>query len=368
MEKPIVVPVHNLGAGGNTPPYWERPPHGLGHPHAMFNAYFLREHYRRDDVGESLVAWVDSGGFLYIRDKTRLLAGRHGRRQARIESLPEPGEALVEAVLKRQEAFGAHVAFTLDYPLHGADGSEVLKRLRITALNAALAYQLRRRSSMLLMVVLQYRNRMELSTLLSLLKEFLRDYASMRLEDVDGFAIGGLVPYRGNLSYLVARVLEARLSLPRGTWIHVLGVASPVNIPLLYAAGADSLDSKTYIIAAAKRLWYTPLHLYMRGWPARIEVRSGARLPLEGCKCIACSRAGSPDDLRRDTRLLALHNLHVTLEAARAAREKTLEVLDGLAARNPRAARAARLVTRLLEKVRIMRVEEGVLVGAAGPL
>ncbi len=37
---PVPVLVHNLGAGGNTPPFWLPRPHGLGWGHALFNAYF----------------------------------------------------------------------------------------------------------------------------------------------------------------------------------------------------------------------------------------------------------------------------------------------------------------------------------------
>ncbi len=368
MERPVVVPVHNLGAGGNTPPYWEGPPRGLGYPHAMFNAYFLREHHRREQVSHRLVAWVDSGGFLYIRDKTRMLAGNHGRARGG-STPPEPGPELVETVLKRQEGFGAHVAFTLDYPLHGAIGGEVLRRLRITAINAALAYQLRRRRSMRLLIVLQYRDRGELGLLLSMLEAALREYAGLRLDEVDGFAVGGLVPYRSNLVYLAERVVEARLHLPRGSWIHVLGVASPINIPLLYAAGADSLDSKTYIIAAAKRLWYTPLKLYLQGWPARIEV-GRKPLPLEECGCVACSKVDGVEELRENTRLLALHNLHVTLEAARLASEEPVEALRRLAARSTRLAKAARLVLDALWSGKLDNRVSGreEVAGAAGPL
>ncbi|WP_244403887.1 hypothetical protein [Pyrolobus fumarii] len=343
--RPVIVPVHNLGAGGNTPPYWRPPPEGLGHHHAMVNAYFLRPHHRKDThLDPSVTAWVDSGGFLYIRDKTRLLAGRHGAGRGP-RSPGEPGEELVEAILRRQEGFGADYAFTLDYPLHGAMDGEVLNRLRVTARNAALAYQLRTRRSMKLLIVLHYRDASELRALLEMLAVELRERAGLRLDEVDGFAVGGLVPHRGNPAYITERLLEARSALPRGAWLHVLGVASPVNIPLLYAAGGDSMDSKTFIIAAAKRLWYTPPEHYLAGrLPARIEARGSRLKPSEYCTCPACTRFDTLDEMRWDTKALALHNLHVTLEAARLAAQDTINMLKRLAKNNPR-------ITRAVEKL-----------------
>ena len=338
VGRPLVVPVHNLGAGGNQPPHWEPPPHGLSWPHVMVNAYFLRRHHRKEShLSPRVVAWVDSGGFLYIRDKTRELAGRHGTgRGAREPDRSPEDEGLVEEVLRRQEGFGADYAFTLDYPLHGADG-DALHRLRVTARNAAIAYQLRTRRSMRLLVVLHYRSAAELRLLLRLLSSELRARAGLRLDEVDGFAVGGLVPYRGKPLYIAERLREARRLLPRGAWLHVLGVASPVNIPLLYAAGADSMDSKTFIIAAAKRLWYAPPDAYLGGrLPARIEARGSRLRPHEHCACPVCSRYDTLDEMADEPRALALHNLWVTLRAARLAADEPEETLRRLAERNPR--------------------------------
>ncbi len=338
VEKPLVVPVHNLGAGGNQPPHWEPPPRGLSWPHVMVNAYFLRRHHRKEShLSPSVVAWVDSGGFLYIRDKTRELAGRHGAgRGAREPERSPEDEGLVEEVLRRQEGFGADYAFTLDYPLHGADGDAV-HRLRVTARNAAIAYQLRTRRSMRLLVVLHYRSAAELRLLLDMLSSELRARAGIRLDEVDGFAVGGLVPYRGRPLYIAERLAEARRLLPRGSWLHVLGVASPVNIPLLHAAGADSMDSKTFVIAAAKRLWYTPPEEYLEGrLPARIEARGSRLRPSEHCSCPVCPRFDTLDEMADDPKALALHNLWVTLEAARLAARDPMGTLRRLAARNPR--------------------------------
>ncbi len=344
--------MYNLGAGGGQPRHWEPPPRGASWPHVMLNAfYLLGRGYRKEvHLSPGVVAWVDSGGFLYIRDSTRRLAGLHGSGggPGEPERLPDD-EGLVEEVLRVQEGFGADYAFTLDYPLAGSDG-DARYRLWVTARNAALAYQLRVRSSTRLLIVLHYRGEGELRLLLGMLARELRERASLRLDEVDGFAVGGLVPYRGRPLYIVERLVEARRLLPRGAWLHVLGVASPVNIPLLYAAGADSMDSKTFVIAAAKRLWYAPLEEYLTGrLPARLEARGSRLRPADHCTCPWCAGFDTLDEMASEPKALALHNLHVSLQAARLAAEEPGRLLRLYAGRGGRLGAAAR---RLLELTR----------------
>ncbi len=352
--RPLVLPVHNLGAGGNTPPYWLPPPRGLGWPYALFNAFFLRPGHSASMLHPGIRAWVDSGGFLYLEAPQRRLAGLHaaGRRLASRPALIPGREewlGLAEEVLRRQEGFGAEAAFTLDAPLPpgaqldpGCCPGAVAERLRLTAEAAALAYQLRARRSMRLLVVLHHNGPETLRRLLDTLSRRLRERAGMSLDEVDGYALGGLVPHSGKLWLLARRLQETRRLIGWDKWLHILGVASPHNIPLLYAAGADSMDSKTYIIAAAKRLYYQP----PGAKPARIDLRNadGAK---PSCTCPACSTAETLSELRSDTKRLALHNLHATLEAAhqaaKAHEENRLhQLLRQLARSNPRLAKALR--------------------------
>jgi len=313
----------------------------------MFNAYFLRDGYHVSDIGD-VVAWVDSGGFLFLDAPQRRLAGLHGSGQGS-RSLVSWSEDLVELVLRRQEGFGARVAFSLDYPLPprshlepGCCPGTVAERIRLSALGAALGYQLRLRSSMRLLVVLQYNSLDSLGLFLEVLRAELRSRAGMGLDEVDGFAVGGLVPHSARWWLLARRLQEARRLLGWDKWIHLLGVASPHNIPLLYYAGADSADSKTYIIAAAKRLYYQP----PGSKPARIDLR-GADGARPSCGCPACTSIDKLSDLRADTKKLAIHNLYVTLRAAEEASEKHSEnklrdYLKRLAKTNPRIKKALR--------------------------
>ena len=354
-EPPVVVPVHNLGAGGNTPPFWLPPPRGLGWRHAMFNAFFLGNGYQASMLGD-VRAWVDSGAFLFLEAPQRRLAGLHGNGagQRPPRRLPRGwSEDLVEEVLRRQERFGADVAFTLDYPLPpgsqvdpGCCPGEVAERIRLTARAAALAYQLRSRSGMRLLIVLQYNGAEALRRLLELLDRELREHAGTGLDGVDGYAVGGLVPHSAKWWLLAQRLQEARRLLGWGTWIHLLGVASPRNTALLYTAGADSMDSKTYIIAAAKRLYYQP----SGARPARISLRETSPAQKPPCRCPGCARHQTLQEMRANTQSIALHNLSIALEAAREAREacrdgRLYELLKSQAKDNPRIRKALGYIT-----------------------
>jgi len=144
VPRPSVFPVHNLGAGGNTPRYWEAHLSYPGYPRmnlVMVNAYFFlgRRPPRVPEVLGDVVAVADSGGYLFIADRAKMLASK--RREARRREI---GPRDQEEVLRVQKMLGVHAAFTLDYPLgpdlmRRPDEREVLRRLRVTAENAALA-------------------------------------------------------------------------------------------------------------------------------------------------------------------------------------------------------------------------------------
>lgn len=338
-EPPLVIPVHNLGAGGNTPPYWLEPPQGLGWKYAMFNAYFLRNVER---IPYPVKAWIDSGAFLFIETYQRELAGTHGKRRLGTRSWSED---LVIEVLKIQERLGAEVAFTLDYPLPPQSQvdeccpDEVLKRMKLTAKAAGIAFQMKTRN-IKIFPVLQFNSYENLKVMLALLEAELKSRAGVGLDEVDGLAIGGLVPHSGKWWLVVKRLQELRRLVGWEVRVHLLGVASPQNVPLFFYAGADSMDSKTFIISAAKRLYYLPLG---KG-RARIELK--AELPKDSCNCPVCSNHDL-EELREKTKLLTLHNLYVMLDSAKKARElcfsgQLKHFLLAMAKASPRVAKALR--------------------------
>ena len=323
---PAIVPVHNWGAGGNTPEYWRYP--GLPTA-ALFNAYFLIHRKRPPEPLHRrfgrLHAFVDSGGYLFTHDPRRQLAGAHRRTAVQTNggtpsTLPDP-----EPVLRLQERLRADVAFTLDYPLerehHYAPQrfSKVIRwRAEVSAANAASAYALRRDRRMLLFPVVHGPTPRHLRRFLLRLAHHLRNFCNIDVGDVDGFAIGSLVPISRDLVRVATLIRSLRQMIPEDKPLHIFGVTGPYTLPLLVWAGADTMDAKTFIIAAAKRLYYLPLSAQQQG------LRPFSRLPIaylqpryhpaDLCSCPICQNVEGFHILRTRIKLATLHNLYVLQE------------------------------------------------------
>jgi 7-cyano-7-deazaguanine tRNA-ribosyltransferase len=118
--------------------------------------------------------------------------------------------------------------------------------------------------------------------------------------------IGAVVPLMENYRYrdLVRVVLAAKRGLPPGACVHLFGAGHPAMLALAVAMGCDLFDSAAYALYA-KEGRYLTVH-------GTLFLNELAELP---CACSVC-RSNSPDELRRSPdreRLLALHNLYVTL-------------------------------------------------------
>ncbi len=330
LETPAIFPVHNIGAGGNTPPYWEIHLKYPDYPRietVMVNTYFilkrpnlLQEIARVGGLHrywryEKLIVLADSGGYLLIQDTHRKLASK--RRQ-----VPDPpidlkleDETPQELILRTQEAIRADLAIPLDYPLSRelhdnpiTHLAEIEKRLRATARNTAQAYHRKRDKYMVILAPVHAVNRETLELYLKYLRQELRQVAGMDVGDVPGYTIGSLVPIvhsRERLRKLLTTITKTlRSNYGEDKLIHVLGTTGPTTIPVLLRAGVNTMDAKTFIICAAKRLYYTP-QTYRRVKLTQLE-----KLP---CKCPICRRH-TPETLRQNTRDLTLHNLYVLIK------------------------------------------------------
>ena len=136
----------------------------------------------------------------------------------------------------------------------------------------------------------------------------LRERAGKEVGDL-GFSfcpIGAVVPLMESYRYrdLVDVVLAAKRTLPRSACIHLFGAGHPVMFALASAMGCDLFDSAAYALYA-KEGRYLTTH-------GSFKIDELADLP---CSCAVC-RSHTAEELRtaKDrTRLLALHNLAVTL-------------------------------------------------------
>lgn len=131
--------------------------------------------------------------------------------------------------------------------------------------------------------------------------------------------IGAVVPLMENYRYrdLVRVVLAAKRGLSPGACVHLFGAGHPAMLALAVAMGCDLFDSAAYALYAKEGRYLT-----VHGTLALAEL---AELP---CSCAVC-RSHSADEIRASPereRLLALHNLAVTLGEMARIRQA---ILDG---------------------------------------
>ncbi|NMB79847.1 MAG: tRNA guanosine(15) transglycosylase TgtA [Methanomicrobiales archaeon] len=138
--------------------------------------------------------------------------------------------------------------------------------------------------------------------------EDLRERAGKEVTDL-GFSfcpVGAVVPLMENYRYrdLVSVVMAAKRTLSPSACIHLFGAGHPSMFALATAMGCDLFDSAAYALYAKDGRYMTPHGSF----------RIGELIDLP-CACSVC-RSHTAEELRdaKDReRLLALHNLHVTL-------------------------------------------------------
>jgi queuine/archaeosine tRNA-ribosyltransferase len=209
-------------------------------PAVMVSHYYAR----RMDSPPRVPLWVDSGGFVSLREGARVLEqGRLGM----IEVQEEAGPVVLHPreVLDLQEEI-ADVAFTLDFPVPpGTEPSEARRRLELTIANAEWARDNRRRRDLPLYACVQGWD-------VESARECARAYATAGFE---GAAVGGLVP-RVRDRKLVLSMVEAVRQEIGDLPLHVFGLGKPDMVEDLFGAGVDSVDSSAYVqLAAEGRLW-----------------------------------------------------------------------------------------------------------------
>ena len=136
----------------------------------------------------------------------------------------------------------------------------------------------------------------------------LRERAGREVTDL-GFSfcpIGAIVPLMESYRYrdLVSVVMAAKRTLSPSACVHLFGAGHPSMFALATAMGCDLFDSAAYALYA-KEGRYLTTH-------GSFKINELADLP---CACTVC-RSHSAEELRTAPdreRLLALHNLYVTL-------------------------------------------------------
>ena len=143
-------------------------------------------------------------------------------------------------VLERQEEI-AEVGFTLDFPIPpGSSPKEAEKRMNLTVGNAKWALENLRRKDLLLFACIQAPDPANARIVAS-------ELASLPF---DGFALGGMVPRMRNWE-LVEEFTEIVLEEVGDRPLHVFGVGKPERVRQLFEMGVSSVDSSSYVKAAA---------------------------------------------------------------------------------------------------------------------
>jgi 7-cyano-7-deazaguanine tRNA-ribosyltransferase len=138
--------------------------------------------------------------------------------------------------------------------------------------------------------------------------EDIREQAGREVGEI-GFSfcpIGAVVPLMESYRYpeLVRVVLAAKRGIPPSSCVHLFGAGHPSMFALAVAMGCDVFDSAAYALSAKDRRYLTP--------SGSLRLDELAELP---CACQVC-RGHTADEIRTSpeaTRLLALHNLSVSL-------------------------------------------------------
>jgi tRNA-guanine family transglycosylase len=248
---------------------------------------------------------MDSGGFLFMKKKAMKI------RPEKISKLYEESEP--------------NYGVILDHPLTvGLTDLEVRRRQLLTLGNTKKMIALKNGPNPELIPVVHGHT-------IHSVRWFVRQLN--RIGEFKVYGIGSLVPSVfnargvGGIHNVIEIVSYVRRLLPKKT-IHVFGVGSTVTMHLMFAAGADSLDSSAWRSKAAFGAIQLPGigDRFITGRAGKATGKKYLNLSkeeeriLERCRCPACKQSGLPE-LRLSFSKRALHNAWVLQREVEKARK-----------------------------------------------
>ncbi|MCS6923798.1 MAG: tRNA-guanine transglycosylase [Fimbriimonadales bacterium] len=223
----------------------------------LINAYdFTRPKFRRLlETGWNLQAHLQSGGRPVMIDS----GAYYFIRKARMDITPE-------SILQIQSVSGADVAVVLDHPFP-PEATDRAERIQRTLANTERAFAYRKETAltMPLMPVVHGATEEELRhCVASILR--LAEQHGVELQCV---GVGSLAPLarRGNGRDAVRVISTVRRLLPPEIHLHCFSMGSALNMLLAFAAGADSVDSQSWVVSAGLKLAQLPGHYVWRAAP-----------------------------------------------------------------------------------------------------
>lgn len=189
---------------------------------------------------------IDSGAYYFLR-------------KASIEITPE-------AILQIQRRSGADVAVVLDHPFP-PEAPDRAERIQRTLKHTERAFASCYREGFLLPLM---------PVVHGITEEELKEcvHAVLRMADryqapLQCVGVGSLaeVARRGNGSHAVRVISTVRRLLPGEIHLHCFSMGSALNMLLAFAAGADSVDSQSWIVSAGLKLVQLPGRYVWRAAP-----------------------------------------------------------------------------------------------------
>ena len=248
---------------------------------------------------------MDSGGFMFMT-----------KRHMKVKP---------EAILELYEDTRPNYGVALDHPLTiGLTEGETKRRQLRTLRNTKKMIEKKADSNPELIPVIHGHT-------LRSVEWFVRQLA--KIGEFQIYGIGSLVPSVfnargvGGINNVIRIVSHVRKLLP-GKLIHVFGVGSTITMHLMFASGADSLDSSSWRSKAAYGIVQLPAigDRYITGRAGKATGKKYLNLSreevriLEQCNCPACKRLGIYG-LRRSFSMRALHNCWVFQKEVEKARK-----------------------------------------------
>ncbi|MGZ0710095.1 tRNA-guanine transglycosylase [Coraliomargarita sp. W4R53] len=240
LSFPTYVPVTTFGS--------KYPLDGLIQPYLprLSQAVMVSHHYAKQmEERPRLPMMIDSGGFATLFEGSRILV-KKGLGVLEVNLGDTPELLTPQDVLEFQEEH-ADIAFTLDFPIPpGLNIREAKRRQKLTIANALWALDNRRRDEMCLFACITGWD-------VDSIAQCARAYAD---KGFDGVALGGMVPRAKDREFVLSCVKAVRAEIP-DLPLHVFGLGHPDFLQALLDAGVDSVDSSSFVKAAADgKSWF----------------------------------------------------------------------------------------------------------------
>jgi tRNA-guanine family transglycosylase len=291
LALPAFLPVTTIGSrfplDDLVRPYLPRLSAGL-----MVSYHYAKQMTRRPDG----ILFIDSGGFASLFEGSDYIE----RGDYTVIRTREGDEIAPPDVLTLQEKH-ADIGATVDFLIPpDCPREEAERRQLLTERNARWALAHRRRSDLRLFASVQAWDADSATATMNTLVS----------HPFDGFALGGMVP-RIKRPEEIIEIVRAIRAADRERPLHVFGIGNAALIRTLFSEGVSSVDSSSYVRAAADGKY-----LYAETGTMRdVAEVTDARCPCPPCRKLGTTYLSLESEANRMA--LALHNLHA-LKAATA--------------------------------------------------